>query len=239
MPVVYESQDEQNQASPEEIVVFDVDHTLCNVCTPISYGQFLRRKGKVSTAALLKASACYFYHKFNSLPMHMLHTKMLGHIEKMNLPYKELEKEAQLFWNQPCGDSCIDPYVLSLLRLHQENGSITAIATSSPRFLIEPLAKKLNIDYVLASEYTEGERGEVKAPRVIVSGLEKANFALSLAKKHKLEQNAIVAYSDSIVDYPLLAVAKRAVAVNPGRHLWQLASLFHWRILETKARSVA
>lgn len=106
------------------------------------------------------------------------------------------------------------------LRRHQNEGARVILASASFEIYVEPLARRLGIDEVLASRMAwdhrdrlvgmDGEncRKDEKLRRVrgLVAGAENGH--------------GVTAYSDSSADLPLLAWAENGIAVCPSKRLF-------------------
>jgi HAD superfamily hydrolase (TIGR01490 family) len=111
-------------------------------------------------------------------------------------------------------------------------GTEVAFVSGSFRALIAPLAERLGAGAILCSvpAVTDGVwTGELEGEPMIGAGKERAVRALLVARGLAPEDAA--AYGDHLSDAPMLAVAGRATAVNPGPELAAVARERGWRIV--------
>jgi putative phosphoserine phosphatase/1-acylglycerol-3-phosphate O-acyltransferase len=129
------------------------------------------------------------------------------------------------------------PYVPSLLRSHREAGRQLVLATTTPRDLVAPLARRLGFDAVIATCY-----GSVPDPDGIprYTGNLEGGFIWARGKLHavrrwaggaRVDLRESWAYSDSIYDLPLLAAVGHPTAVNPDYRLHAVATLRRWPVV--------
>lgn len=119
---------------------------------------------------------------------------------------------------------------LDEIAYHQAAGHAVVIASASPAPLVEPLARLLNVDFVLATqiEVVDGRlTGEVSA---FNHGRKKAEAVRNLAVQQGWDLTQCWAYSDSISDLPLFELVGHPVPVNPDRALRVVAQENDWQI---------
>ena len=118
-------------------------------------------------------------------------------------------------------------------------GRMLLMATTSPRPFVEPFAKRLGFDDVVATEWERrddpdgGGTSEVFTGRMIgefVWGRAKADAVREWASRHDVDLAASAAFSDSYFDAPLLAMVGHPVAVNPDLQLRVTAALRGWPV---------
>ncbi|EEH64533.1 HAD hydrolase, family IB [Gleimia coleocanis DSM 15436] len=119
---------------------------------------------------------------------------------------------------------------LDEIAYHQAAGHAVVIASASPAPLVEPLARLLGADFVLATqiEVVDGKlTGQVKEYN---HGTEKAAAARQLAAAQGWDLKDCWAYSDSISDLPLFESVGHPIPVNPDRPLRQIATERDWQV---------
>jgi len=128
----------------------------------------------------------------------------------------------------------VAPYAPALLDEHREAGRMVVLATTTPFDLIEPLARRLGLDDVVATRYqvkvdesgVERYTGNIEGVFVWAAG--KLTAVRQWAADHDVDLNDSWAYSDSIYDLPLLSSVGQPVAVNPDPRLAVVAALRRW-----------
>ena len=131
----------------------------------------------------------------------------------------------------------IYPGMRRVIDEHHERGDKTYLVTAAPKELAEGIAAYLGMDGGLG---TEGElvdgtyTGRLVGP--VLHGPAKLDAVIRLAGEHGFDLHACSAYSDSVNDRPLLEGVGRPVAVNPDRHLRELAAERGWPVQDFRRR---
>ena len=121
-----------------------------------------------------------------------------------------------------------DEKVIQRMKDLQAEGFEVGIFSNSPLFLVQAIAKKLEITLVCATDYRLDHQGCLVDISSFVDGKEKAELLLQYAG------NGIsYAFSDSFHDLSLLEAATNAIVVNPDRKLKSLAKKRNWEIFKT------
>src|SRR4029453_7117173 len=125
----------------------------------------------------------------------------------------------------------IYPGMRKVIDAHHADGDKTYLVTAAPKELAQGIAAYLGMDGGLG---TEGElvdgvyTGRLVGP--VLHGPAKFDAVVRLAGEHGFDLHACSAYSDSVNDRPLLEGVGRPVAVNPDRHLRDLAAERGWPV---------
>jgi HAD superfamily hydrolase (TIGR01490 family) len=144
------------------------------------------------------------------------------------IPRKDLEEMAQrVFEERIEGD--IRPGIRALIAERKAAGARLVLASSSLDFIIEPLARQLGADAVIASslEFEDG----ISTGRLLgmpAFGPLKRDRARAFAAEAGLGLPDCAFYSDSIHDLPLLLEVGSPVVVNPERRLAREAARRGW-----------
>ncbi len=124
----------------------------------------------------------------------------------------------------------VQPFAHQALQSHQSHDRRIVLATTTPYDLIEPTARRLGFDAVLATRYkTDGNgryTGSIDGEFVWSKG--KARSVEVWARANHVDLADSYAYSDSIYDVPLLRSVGHPVAVNPDPRLLVYASGRRW-----------
>jgi putative phosphoserine phosphatase/1-acylglycerol-3-phosphate O-acyltransferase len=135
----------------------------------------------------------------------------------------------------------VAPYAIALIEEHHQAGRPVVLATTSPMDLVEPLARRLGLDDVIATRYqvtvdTTGEErytGRLDGAFVWAAG--KLTAVRWWASEHGVELSDSWAYSDSVYDLPLLSAVGHPVAVNADPRLAVVAAVRRWPQLHLDA----
>jgi putative phosphoserine phosphatase/1-acylglycerol-3-phosphate O-acyltransferase len=141
-------------------------------------------------------------------------------------------------------DALVDkvaPYAVALVEEHHEAGRPVVLATTTPLDFIEPLARRLGLDDVIATRYqttvdgagVERYTGRLDGAFVWAAG--KLTAVRWWAAEHGIELSDSWAYSDSVYDIPLLSSVGHPTAVNADPRLAVVATLRRWPQLHLDA----
>ncbi|HEX2027519.1 MAG TPA: HAD family hydrolase [Nitriliruptorales bacterium] len=128
--------------------------------------------------------------------------------------------------------SKLRPESRSLLEMHAEADRDRFIVSATPRELVEPLARALDVEGAIGteSEIVDGcYTGELDGPFAYGQG--KAEAIEKLAAERGYDLRLSYAYSDSSSDLPMLELVGHPVAVNPDRTLETVAHQRGWPIV--------
>src|SRR5690606_5010598 len=107
----------------------------------------------------------------------------------------------------------------------------TVLLSSSPAFIVKPIAKKLKISMVRATEYKIDNKHRFCEISRLIHGLEKKRIVQKICSLLKLTKSDVIGYSDSYDDLPFLESCGQVYLVNPDRRLKSIGPKFGWKIL--------
>lgn len=201
------------------IAAFDLDRTLLVGNSSLFFCRYLQKRGLLSRFDLFYCSIIYFFHFFCGLSLWTMQSRVFDRLFK-GKSVAELSVHLAPFlktlvWYEP---------VLTRLKRLREEGYEICILSSSPRFLVEPIARMIDVTDVVATDYSVDSEGRLSAISLLIDGAKKKEALLTLGQE-------AIAFSDSHVDLPFLEAANQVVAVNPTRPLRRLAKQRNWEIL--------
>ena len=127
----------------------------------------------------------------------------------------------------------VQPYAQQVIDGHRAAGRSVVLATTTPRDLIEPFAKLMGFDAVIATTYdvdADGNyTGELVGPYVWSRG--KRDAVVSWSQENDVDLTGSYAYSDSVFDEPLLASVGFPHCVNPDWRLRLMAAARRWPVM--------
>lgn len=135
----------------------------------------------------------------------------------------------------------VAPFAPALIEQHQQAGRPVVLATTTPFDLVEPLARRLGLDGVIATRYqtTVDDQGEERytghLDGVFVWAAGKLTAVRRWAADNGVDLVDSWAYSDSIYDLPLLSTVGHPVAVNADPRLAVVATVRRWPQLHLNA----
>ena len=129
----------------------------------------------------------------------------------------------------------IRPGALKQIAQDRADGCRLVIASASFRLYVEPIAKRLGFDDVIATDHFSQDVDYLRARIAGENCYDVAKLrmieAWMAAQGIQREQAYVRAYSDHVTDAPLLAFADEGFATNPHRALERLAKAEGWPIL--------
>lgn len=210
--------------------VFDLDHTLLKGNSSFLFAYYLFKRRVLSVGKLLRLLVYYVRHKRFGYPQEKLHREALrGFLGGRS--HRELKQLVDDFLNQTEGRLENQP-AMQRLRQAQEAGHYTVILSNSPSFLVSAVARRLRVDEWHATEYATGSNEEFAGEVKSLEGIDKAFLSMGIASRLSIEPSAVTAYSDSVLDLPLLEVAGTAVGVNPDAPLRKICKTKGWEVLD-------
>ncbi len=200
---------------------------MSNNCSFAFYKHLISKK-VLSRFSLFHALLYYLCHTVFGMGLETLHSRIFALLRGFSL--EELETQADLFLEEYLEAHLYIP-VLGQLKLAQHLGDYTLILSNSPSFLVKKIAQKLGVDAYRSTEYAVDIEGKLCHIAFVMQGEDKASIASAIAKQLGIFKQDITAYSDSVLDAPLLLSAGVAIAVNPDRFLRRLSKLHCWPVL--------
>jgi len=122
----------------------------------------------------------------------------------------------------------IDPGLASLLR---SLSSQVLLLSSSPDFLVGPIARRLSIENWRGTEYAVDKERLFCKISSLIEGREKLRLARDFAQYRVISPDKISAYSDSDDDLPLLEWVGFPFAVRPNKNLLRTALKRGWKVM--------
>lgn len=211
------------------LYVFDVDRTLLKHNCSFRFYFYLLSQGFFSIKSLALSIPYYLRFRFFNMSILALHEKVFFHfLEGQNYP--SIAENGRFFLQKFLDEMFYKPCVAHFEKAKKE-GCYTMLLSSSPDFMIEPIAEKLEAHSWQATRYSLDKDQNLSGISNLVEGQEKLRHVQAVARQLDIAYEDIVAYSDSITDLPLMEYAGTAVAVNPDRRLKKIAEKRSWLIL--------
>ncbi|MET0355735.1 MAG: HAD family hydrolase [Cellvibrio sp.] len=215
------------------LAIFDLDNTLIAGDSDYSWGQFLVARKLVDEQLYAQENDRFYQdYKAGTLNIHEYLGFSLAPLTKYSLgELAELHDEFMRDYIEPI----IQPKALALLDHHRNQGDYLLIITATNSFVTHPIAKRLKVDSILASDaeivdnrYTGKGKGTpcFQGGKVIrlQEWLKEKNYSLD---------NAYF-YSDSFNDLPLLEQVPNPVAVDPDDRLENISKERGWKIISLR-----
>lgn len=210
------------------IAIFDLDHTFIRANSSFRFGAFLFRRGKIPFFPTFSVAIAYGLHKLNLLSVEQLHHFAFRRLF-LGKGAAVIRDEVELFLDQ-------NLHLLLNSTIHQRflhfknEKAATFLYSSSPDFLVEAISARLGFDDFFSSQYLVDKEGNFDRISQLVTGDKKERQLQSVLRQYQNRETT--AFSDSILDAPLLLQVDKPVCVNPDKHLRRLAQRFRWEIIE-------
>lgn len=218
------------------LALFDLDNTLLDGDSDFEWSQFLIDQG-VLDRELFEAKNLAFYeqYKAGTLDIHAFLDFQLKPLSRHKR--SELDK-----WHEDFMRNKIRPMMTlpgkQLVASHQAAGDICVIITATNSFVTKPIARKYNVEFLIATE-PEQKKGEFTGQ---VHGVPSFREGKITRLEEWMVQHAwtwgsfadTTFYSDSLNDLPLLTLVKNPVAVDPDDTLRVHAEAHGWRVISLR-----
>lgn len=211
------------------LVVFDLDHTLVTTNISFAFGKYLYQIGVLSFPAMLKTSFAYFRHKAFGKSLSWLHHQSLNAFLS-SFQKAALRDHVNGFYDLHLTSLFHLPSLHYLEEAKRSEKNI-ALMSSSPDFLVEPIANRLGIPSWIGTCYAANEKGRLHSILSVVDGDFKSEYLRRLMLQHQVERDNICVLSDSILDLPLFEMAGLKVGVHPDRKLRKHCREHGWKVV--------
>ncbi len=214
--------------SPTRAALFDMDRTLLRRESASLYVRYQRDIGEASLVDLAQALFWVGQYTLGILDMESVAKKVV--LQLHGMPETVMAARCDDFFAQYLEEHIADAG-RTAVRRHLAAGDVCAIVTGASPYLSWPLARRLRIDHVVATEFEVVEgvfTGRAEAPLCLAEG--KVVRAERLAKSLDFRLEDAIFYTDSISDLPLLERVAERVIVNPDPRLRRVAEKRGWRI---------
>lgn len=215
------------------LAIFDLDNTLIAGDSDHLWGEFLVEQEHVDSE-LFKQQNDRFYRAYQdgTLNIHEYLAFALEPLTRFNSA--QLEQLHEQFMQHK-----IEPLMLTkaaqLIEQHRQQGHTLLIITATNRFVTAPIAARLGIDHLLASEpevvdglYT----GKACGTPCFQEG--KVHRLKQWLEQQQLAEDTTYFYSDSANDLPLLQQVSNPIAVDPDPRLRRYAQEHDWPIISLR-----
>lgn len=221
---------------PQSYALFDLDHTLLGHDCQALFANFVLRKQPQRRWKLLPFIASLPLRALKQIDTRELKARFHRYLGGM--PQQELETLVTEFVSTEVLPR-IYPKLQQEIQRHQAEGRATALVSASPAFYVKEIAKTLEFDEVIGTEFLL-EDPFSHQPKIIGSNNKRAAKITALQKKGiiptswNLKKDGVLqnwwAYSDSDADLPMLEAVEHPICVHPKPALKQIAETRNWPI---------
>jgi HAD superfamily hydrolase (TIGR01490 family) len=215
------------------LALFDLDNTLLGGDSDHAWGDYLCAKGILDPVEY-KARNDAFYQDY-----------LAGRLDlqaylAFSLEILAATEPAQLEqWHAAFMRDCIEPIILpkalALLDQHRAAGDQLLIITATNRFVTGPIAKRLGVNTLLATECEmDGDRYTGRSTGVPCFREGKVTRLEQWLQETGVSLEGSYFYSDSMNDLPLLERVQHPVAVDPDPVLHGEAMRRGWKVMSLR-----
>ncbi len=215
------------------LTLFDLDNTLIGGDSDHLWGEFLVRHGHVEET---------FYRRENDRFYAEYQRGVLNIHEWLEFQLKPLTGQSMSIlkqWHRQFMEEDIEPILLpkafELIEHHRNRGDQLLIVTATNRFITAPIANRLAIPELIATE-PEMINDQFSGKTVGTPSYQQGKISRleEWLKEHSVSLADSTFYSDSHNDLPLLEYVEHPVAVDPDATLREMASARGWPILSLR-----
>ncbi len=215
------------------LALFDLDNTLLGGDSDYLWGRFLVEQGIVDGVNYERENL-RFYKEY------VAGTLDIYEFLRFQLrPLAQHDTDTLHRWREQYLARMIDPVILPaarvLLEKHRCAGDTLVIITATNRFITGPIAERLGVAHLLATE-PEMENGRYTG-RVMGTPCFREGKVVQLRQWLERQGETLEGswfYSDSHNDLPLLEMVSHPVAVDPDKTLALHAEKAGWRIISLR-----
>ncbi|WP_263729805.1 HAD family hydrolase [Cellulomonas sp. SG140] len=210
---------------------FDLDKTIIATSSATAFSRPFLAGGLLTRRAMLRAAYAQFLYQVGGAD-EVQTERMRAQLSRMVTGWDVDQVSAIV---ERTLHESIDPAVYAeavvLIDEHHRAGRDVIVVSASGRELVEPIARLLGADGVIATHMRVADGRYTGLIDFYAYGPAKAEAMADLAHLRGYDLQASYAYSDSITDEPMLAAVGHAAVVNPDRALRRLAEERGWETL--------
>lgn len=214
------------------LAIFDLDNTLIGGDSDYLWGQFLAEEGIVDEEYQRENRRYYDEYVAGTLDIQEFLTFQLG-------PLAAHDINTLLAWRARFLKEKIEPIMLTcaekIIEKHRKSGDILLIVTATNSFVTAPIADRLGIEHLIATEpeMNDGQyTGNVAGTPCFKAGKVERLSRWLEETGHNLDSSWF--YSDSHNDLPLLERVAHPVAVDPDEILTAVAKKRGWPVISLR-----
>lgn len=209
--------------------LFDMDRTLVRKETASLYVKYQREIGEARRRDLVRVAYWVAQYTLGVIDA----PEVAGRVASVlaGVPAATLSLRCD-DWFRRFVEPHVSDFGRRTVERHRDRGDLLAIVTAASSYTAEPLARRLGIPHVVASELEVDATGHFTGRFVppLAIGEGKVVRARRFAAEQGFELAEATFYSDSFTDVPLLEVVGTPIVVNPDLRLRRHAKKRGWRV---------
>lgn len=211
------------------LALFDMDRTLLSKETATLYVRYQRELGEASTRDLMRTLGWVAQYTLGVIDANKVAERAL--LSLAGMPEIAMSSRCDDWFRRRVERYVTDGGRRAVLE-HKARGDLCAVATGASIYVSRPLARLLDIPFVVSSVFEVDDEGRFTGRPVqpLAFGHGKVERAERFAREHGATLDDAVFYSDSLTDLPLLERVGEPVCVNPDPRLARLARARGWRV---------
>jgi HAD superfamily hydrolase (TIGR01490 family) len=206
---------------------FDMDRTVLEIDTGMSWMRFQRRRRELSALGMARAVYWSLLYRAAVLDLEGLARKLVADLEGDS---EEVMINTCRVWYRAEVAHRVAPKAARAIEEHRRAGDLVVLLTGSTQFAADAVGEALELDHVLSTR-VEVSRGRFTGRlEQLCFGPHKVDVAERFAGETGVDLERSIFYSDSYNDLPMLSRVGEAVAVNPDARLLAHARRRGWRV---------
>ncbi|HZU85224.1 MAG TPA: HAD-IB family hydrolase [Polyangiaceae bacterium] len=209
--------------------LFDMDRTLVREATVGLYVRYLRARGGARWCDSARVLWWLAQYTLGVVDAPRVVARALASLEGMHETVLSARCDD---WFRRDVERHVSDAGRRAVAAHRARGDVVAIVTGASPYFARPLARRLDIEHVVATELEVGADGRFtgRLSEPLCYGRGKLARTRALAGRLGFRVDESTFYSDSYTDLPLLEAVRTAVAVNPDPRLAAVARRRGWRV---------
>jgi len=206
---------------------FDMDRTVLEIDTGMSWMRFLRRRGELPAVYMARALYWSVLYKLAVLDLESLASRLVADMRGDS--EAELLAKSRLWFHSDVVHR-VAPRARRAIEHHRAAGDTIVLLTGATQFVAEAVGSALEMDHTLSSRIEVVDGRFTGRLEQLCFGQHKVRVAERFAQEHGVDLGSSIFYSDSYNDLPMFRRVGEAVAVNPDARLQVHARRSGWRI---------
>ena len=209
---------------------FDLDRTLLIGASGAVFSDAMREAGLVSQSIPGEKALYELFNRIGETLPSMVLARQAATLAK-GRSRADVRRVAEAV--APRLLALVPAYARQVIEMHRREGRSLVMATTTPVDLVEPLARALGFDDVVATRYGVRDDGTYDGTidGRFVWSIGKLESVREWAQDNDVDLSSSYAYSDSVYDTPLLSAVGHPTAVNPDPRLMVMAAARRWPVV--------